>query len=80
MEGIEDDHNRGHQGNRKGHHEGVVCQSRGLIDVLFDVSGDDDRDEDGVDHLGQDSFDGQTGLEVSCGVISLEFCQELHQN
>lgn len=40
--------------------------------------GHNDGDQDGVDHLGEDRFDGQTGLPVRGGVVPLVVGQEVY--
>lgn len=55
--------------------EDVICKPIGGINVILDESIGNDGDEDGIDHLGNHTLDGEAGLMISLCVILLEECQ-----
>lgn len=60
---------RSREGVSNPQHENIAGQSVLRVDFVLDESVDNDGDEDGVDELGANGFDCQTGLMFGLGVV-----------
>ena len=71
VEGVEDEDNRGDEGISESQHEYITGKSVLRVDFIFDKLVDQDRNEDGVDHLRYNGFNGQACLVFGLCVVLL---------